>query len=86
MPIQLTNKTKENIQDFITNYIDDNIDFRNEEEINHVRELAVEELEDNFENVEFNYELLREYYNDNNEVENLSELKKLSCGYARSLI
>lgn len=90
MITQLTQNTKEKIRSFLQDYLERELDDTCcsycEQEYNSIEQLAVEELESNFEKVEYDYELLRDYYNDNNEVNNLEELKKLSCRYAKTLI
>ena len=90
MNLQLTQNTKEKIRFFLQDYLerelDDSCCSYCEQEYSSIEQLAVEELENNFEKVEFNYELLRDYYNDNYEVKNLEELKQLSCRYAKTLI
>lgn len=47
---------------------------------------AVDCLKSNFETIEEDYQFLQEYYDDNNEVPNLKELKPICCRYAESLI
>lgn len=90
MNTQLTQNTKEKIRSFIQDYLERELDDTCcsycEKEYSTVEQLAIGELENNFEEIEFNYELLRDYYNDNNEVENKESLKQLSCRYAKTLI
>lgn len=53
--------------------------------LSRVSTLAVENFCEKFDEIEFGYELLEEYYDEDGNVKNLQRLKKLSCEYVKTL-
>lgn len=51
-----------------------------------VNDVVVEKFNQNFDTIENGYELLQDYYDENGNLKDYEELKKLSCEFAESLI
>lgn len=86
-------KIKKVIDHIINNYLEeDSTSYINEPFadyppllIERVSNLAIEDFCEKFDQIEFGYELLQEYYDKNGNIRNLPKLKKLSCEYAKTL-